>query len=103
MNVEIEELLGSPVKAAILEIFQNYLMSKNSSTDVKKEDLNLKKEKSKKKPKLEVEKVAKVNAEKRSSSPEVNIGKNAQIEKLKSYVFKCGVRKVWYEVDIFII
>ena len=101
MNVEEEELKSSSIKSVILETFQEYLLG-NSSKDnveneVEKESKKQKKHevKSEKKPK-ESKKPKVKGAPIEAKTSTASAAKNPQIERLKSYVFKCGVRKVWY-------
>lgn len=113
MKVSIEEFLGKDIKLVIMETFQEFLLKQSECKNEKTEAVT-------KKPKISetkktVEPVAdktkeqsrktenssqsnkfeKPNSAKNSSSPVKSSSKSAQIEKLKSYVFKCGVRKNW--------
>lgn len=113
MNVSAEELSGSDVKHMIMETFQDFTLSKNIIEVPKVEEVKKKKEvkkevKKEKKVKNEIKKEKEVKikmskpkkekvdeAQDIKSSTKGVSGKSLQIEKLKSYVFKCGVRKVW--------
>lgn len=123
MELPIEDLLGKEIKAVILETFQDFLLSKNDKkvgdqveedepkvedkpatkkpkkdTEMKKkEDKTEKKTSSEASSKTKVDKVeVKYTSKLKSPSPSATSTKNSQIERLKSYVFKCGVRKNWY-------
>lgn len=107
MNVEEEELKSSSIKSVILETFQEFLLG-NSSKDnveneVEKEPKKQKKHevKSEKKPK-ESKKPKVKSAPIEAKTSTASAAKNPQIERLKSYVFKCGVRKVWYILAVIV-
>jgi hypothetical protein len=119
MKLPIEDLLGKEIKSVILETFQEFLL--NKSSEKTEDDPKTKKSKSKKDAENSSEKIkekekANNKSEQKSAEKEADIkvddgsnltskssrpsksvpsAKSLQIEKLKSYVFKCGVRKVW--------
>lgn len=117
MKVSVEEFLGKDIKLVIMETFQEFLLKqsecKNEKTEaatkkpkiaetkktvepVAKKQADKSKEPIKKTENLsQSNKSEKPNTAKNSSSPVKSSSKSAQIEKLKSYVFKCGVRKNW--------
>lgn len=107
MNVEEEELKSSSIKSVILETFQEYLLDNSSKDNVEneleKEPKKQKKHevKSEKKPK-ESKKPKVKSAPIEAKTSTASAAKNPQIERLKSYVFKCGVRKVWYILAVIV-
>lgn len=114
ININIEDFLGKEIKVSIMETFQEFLSNANEveeevDEDGKKEKPMKKKTKTTEptidvkpakptepaKPKLAKTKSkssVKAASEIKATQPSV---KSSQIEKLKSYVFKCGVRKIW--------
>ena len=118
MEIAIEEFLGKDIKLAIMETFQDFLLKVNEEAEKKESEAEEKPKELPVKPlvkKRHVPKQETVNATPLDSQPEKiksshkstpkktespvkavqASAKSAQIEKLKSYVFKCGVRKVW--------
>ena len=112
MSVSIEEFLGKDIKLVIMETFQEFLLkqsenektesvtkkSKISETKKTVEPVAKKQADKSKEPSKNTENSSQSNKSekpKNSSSPVKSSYKSAQIEKLKSYVFKCGVRKNW--------
>ncbi len=114
MKVPLEKMMGKEIKAVIMETFQEYLLSKTEMKDETKEEdddeevvetkvkneSKPKKLKESDKPrgddKIETIMETKIDSKAKliKEKPKVS-AKAAQIERLKSYVFKCGVRKVW--------
>lgn len=114
MKLPIEDLLGKEIKSVILETFQEFLLSKHNEESAeedeseledklttkkpKKDDIEMKKKEDKTESKTKNKTSSKTSSSK-SQSPlkSATSTKNSQqIERLKSYVFKCGVRKNWY-------
>lgn len=115
MKVSLDELLGKEVKIVILETFQDFLINNTKSKKTESEseliEEPIKKAKIEKKAestksnsnddtavsKAKPNKIVEISKDKIVSKPKLASPsvKSAQIEKLKSYVFKCGVRKNW--------
>lgn len=124
MELSIEDLLGKEIKIVILETFQEFLLSKNSKSEEdkvegvksevedklitkkpKKDDTEMKKKEDKTDNKTKKKTSSKASSKttadntiksQSSSKSETSTKNSQQIERLKSYVFKCGVRKNWY-------
>lgn len=116
MGTEVDQLKREDVKTAMLETFQEFLLNgpgKQESDDGVEDDgideeeepiLPVKKAKvSKPKPPADKkEKEPKVRndskpaeANKKTKADSSKPDKSSQIDRLKSYIFKCGIRKVW--------
>jgi hypothetical protein len=117
MKLPIEDLLGKEIKSVILETFQEFLLNKSSEmsgddpkTKKSKKDAETSSDKTKEKEKankkteqktvekgtdIKVKDTINITIKPSRPSKSVPSAKSSQIEKLKSYVFKCGVRKVW--------
>lgn len=118
MNLSIEELRGKDIKTVILDTFQEFLLNKEKhkktvelKSESKKSKLNKKDAKKQIKIKSPIKAENSAN-EAVKGNPQESLSvtdsssvslkskasvssKSPQIEKLKSYVFKCGVRKNW--------
>lgn len=111
MKVAIEQLLRKEVaKVIILETFQDFLLEKSkkdtkesdskSKTEIVEEPINKAKTgkvESKKKGTKKSDADADNSMVKSSEMPitKAQASKIAKIKKLKSYVFTCGVQKIW--------
>ena len=119
MEVPLEKILGKEIKSIILAAFKDFLLSKRevlvsedvleepNEAEVAKPDKSRAKAKkdkvtcNKSQTQVKVKSETDVGIIKSSSESKLKpvkpavSAKSAQIERLKSYVFKCGVRKVW--------
>lgn len=109
MGVEEESLRDAQIKALLLETFQDFLLNPPIESDTDLIESSPVKEKAKKKERTEKEpkekktkekkkrtmEATKVKVKKPTKEPKKSAKNESQIDRLKSYIFKCGVRKVW--------
>lgn len=101
-------LRDAQIKTLLLQTFQDFLLNRpTESDDDVIESLPVKvvkpKKEAKKEAKKEVKKVARPKKEPTEKEkipakkePKKSTKNQSQIDRLKGYIFKCGVRKVWY-------